>query len=363
MINFYSLAFSFLLIFIFGISYSQNVGIGTLSPVAKLDVAGDIALNDNQLKIRSGSDTEFYMTYNGNFNGIKLNAYDAVFITTSNPAHATQGQDLVVRGGRVGINTTTPSRGLFHVNGYYDYNSSNFSYYALGTSGGPCCGGLVDVSIYATNRIHAAEFNSFSDKRIKNIIGLSNSEIDLNIIRNIEITDYTMVDSRKGNKKYKKVIAQQVEEVYPSAVSLTTDVLPDIFTMSEMSAGFIPLKTSLSVGEKVKLILENKEYVSLVSAVSDKGFNVADKISGKVFVYGREVDDFRTVDYEAISMLNVSATQQLAKKVEFLEKQNELLRSQNSSFTIVNDDLRAIVENLKAEVNLIKKELNIELNK
>jgi len=32
-----------------------------------------------------------------------------------------------------------------------------------------------------------------------------------------------------------------------------------------------------------------------------------------VFVYGREVSDLRSVDYDAIAMLNVSATQQLKK--------------------------------------------------
>ena len=39
--------------------------------------------------------------------------------------------------------------------------------------------------------------------------------------------------------------------------------------------------------------------------------------------YGKEVEDFRVVDYEAISMLNVSATQELYKRLELLEKENE----------------------------------------
>ncbi len=38
-----------------------------------------------------------------------------------------------------------------------------------------------------------------------------------------------------------------------------------------------------------------------------------------VFVFGREVNDFRTVDYEAIAMLNVSATQELARRLEQVE--------------------------------------------
>lgn len=35
-----------------------------------------------------------------------------------------------------------------------------------------------------------------------------------------------------------------------------------------------------------------------------------------VFVYGREVKDFRMVDYEALAMLNVSATQALLRRLE-----------------------------------------------
>ena len=34
-----------------------------------------------------------------------------------------------------------------------------------------------------------------------------------------------------------------------------------------------------------------------------------------MFVYGREVNDFRSVDYDAIAMLNVSATQELHRLV------------------------------------------------
>lgn len=43
---------------------------------------------------------------------------------------------------------------------------------------------------------------------------------------------------------------------------------------------------------------------------------------GNVFVYGKQVDDFHTVDYEAIAMLNVSATQELLKRIKQLEVEN-----------------------------------------
>jgi predicted DNA-binding protein (UPF0251 family) len=39
-----------------------------------------------------------------------------------------------------------------------------------------------------------------------------------------------------------------------------------------------------------------------------------------VFVYGEEVDDFRTVDYEGLTTLNISATQELSRQVKDLQK-------------------------------------------
>ena len=64
---------------------------------------------------------------------------------------------------------------------------------------------------------------------------------------------------------------------------------------------------------------------------------------GEVFVYGREVNNFHTVDYEALSTLNISATQELAKR---------LLNSENS-LTKVEDRLsEAEARNQQLEATL-----------
>ena len=50
-----------------------------------------------------------------------------------------------------------------------------------------------------------------------------------------------------------------------------------------------------------------------------------------VFVYGKQVNDFHIVDYDALSMLNVSATQALSKRNKALEaKQSNLNTSLNN---------------------------------
>lgn len=64
-----------------------------------------------------------------------------------------------------------------------------------------------------------------------------------------------------------------------------------------------------------------------------------------------EVYDFHTVDYEALVMLNVSATQALLKRIEDLENQN--LKKEEQITT-----LKASNEELKMEQNQIKNRLD-----
>lgn len=175
-----------------------------------------------------------------------------------------------------------------------------------------------DVSIHAAGALHAATLRVFSDERIKIVQGISSGRSDLDTLLGIQITDYRFKDViSRGSTAQKKVIAQQVEKVFPQAVSKTTDVVPDIYQKALVKGGWVELKTSLKKGERVRLITDEDEGIHDVLEVRDGAFRTAlAPKTGSVFVYGREVKDFRTVDYEAISMLNVSATQEIARRLE-----------------------------------------------
>ena len=61
-------------------------------------------------------------------------------------------------------------------------------------------------------------------------------------------------------------------------------------------------------------------------------------------MYGKEVNDFHTVDYEALSTLNISATQELHKiikeqnnNIELLQKQINVLKLLLEKKGIVNE--------------------------
>jgi hypothetical protein len=257
--------------------------------------------------------------------------------------------------GNVGIGTSNPIRGKLEISGNQQCCGStngSFNYFLAGSgnTNWNWYSGVdnFDISVYADGRFMGSGIHIFSDERIKNVIGLSNSRKDLSTLLSIEITDYKMKDEAKGNKPYKKVIAQQVMSVYPQAVSLTTEVVPDIYQLSTIDNGYISLETDLKAGEKVRLILEDETSLFDVISADKNGFKVSTNKSGKVFVYGREVDDFHSVDYESISMLNVSATQELYKLILSQQKTIESLETEVSELQEIKED----IENLKNLVGL-----------
>ena len=245
--------------------------------------------------------------------------------------------------GRVGINTTSPKAQL-DVEGFTNLpspeQSNNFAYYGLGfdnfypvtSSGGT--NGNADVSIFASNNVMALQFDAFSDARIKSIIGVSNTAKDLQIINALQITDYTFKDKIKyGAKLNKKVIAQQVETVYPQVVSKHVDFVPNVYQLTnkieKTANGYLLSFTGnhniTKDAKKLQVIMQDnsgkKEFdiVSIPSA-NQVIINATDLKADKLFVYGEEVNDFRTVDYEGLTTLNISATQEISKQVTDLQK-------------------------------------------
>ena len=431
---------------------SGNVGIGNPSPIARLDIAGNAALNDNQLRLRGGNDGNHFLSYiGGSFDGAKLTGNENVILNT-----ITGGDALVVEGSNVGIGTSAPDNRLVvkgnmsiwdseelrffdgdginqrgtigRINGTGDMivasntagnwlrigaNNSNIAFFpnndyssnndptfimtetgrlGVGTSA-PIArihaeGGILSANFgaryysvgggnayFTTDRtlsgyfqydLACGELQVFSDARIKNIIGVSNAKSDLETLMNIKITDYSFKDYKTNSRTEKKVIAQQVEKVYPSAVGKGEGYIPNIYALSKAQFNTpeklltITLEGVVDIlaGDKIKLIMEsgNSRVVDVVS-VSGSTFTVAmDAFEGdKVFVYGKQVDDFRTVDYDAIAMLNVSATQELVRQLQAAQERIETLENENQSITKKLDNYAS----LQSDVELLKEALGI----
>jgi hypothetical protein len=309
----------------FWIGSDGNVGVGTTAPASKLQIgsvgASGFAAND----IAFGNGTQA--------SGIAQTASVAQWYSTTNIVLMPNGNGH----GRVGINTSTPNAPLevsdFVADNtlytYYEYFRIHSGGSRAPEVGGPCDGCIANVSILADYNVMAQEFDADSDVRIKDIRGISDSARDFETIKALEVTDYTMKDKiRIGNKPFKKVIAQQVEKVYPQVVSQHVDFIPNVYRtvsgVTRTAAGTLlhfDNPHGLSAGAKrLKLLTSGDHTMQQVAIVSipsarDVVIDVPQLKGDKVFVYGEEVSDFRTVDYEGLTTLNISATQEIAKRL------------------------------------------------
>jgi len=302
---------------------SGNVGIGTTSPTHKFHVLANEAVGLFEssgtqaylrLSTKEGIDNRVEIT---NRPGGRLSLWTAV------------GGDVfnITKEGNVGIGTIAPTQAKLVVLGSALYTLNGYGYTNRNGASATNTTYTSPYSIFADNRIAAVEFNAFSDERIKNIQGHSDNVTDLQMLLGIEITDYYYKDViGKGNAPHKKVIAQQLEQVFPQAVSKHTDVVPDIYQRASFIDGWVKLATDLKKGERVRLISDKSEGIYEILEVAQDKFRTDFTPEGdNVFVFGREVNDFGNVDYDAIAMLNVSATQQLKKEIDALKTENTAL--------------------------------------
>jgi hypothetical protein len=94
----------------------------------------------------------------------------------------------------------------------------------------------------------------------------------------------------------------------------------------------------------VRLIGKATQGVHEVLEVAAGRFRTAFKADADtVFVYGREVKDFRTVDYEAIAMLNVSATQELHRQVNVQAAEIATLKTQLAQLADLQEKVAALM--------------------
>jgi hypothetical protein len=318
------------------ISATGNVGIGTTAPGAKLQIAdgGDDGTNYGSVQIirhhtgHLGSHLSFIRAAS-NVMGLGYGQSSSSFgfgpgvATAFSPTHLS-----IDTAGGVKIGTTS-AVGRLNVGAQAAAVVASLGYFNGSGAGALDRPTLSQaVSIYADGTILSYEFNISSDLRIKTDLHASEPVKDLKTLMGIEVTDYHYKDKlARGNGSHKKVIAQQVEKVYPQAVNTTIGVVPDIFKQAAVKDGWIKLATDLKKGDRVRLISEKEEGVHEVLEVKADRFLTEFKPAGdQVFVYGREVNDFRSVDYDAIAMLNVSATQELARQLETVQAENAALR-------------------------------------
>jgi hypothetical protein len=111
---------------------------------------------------------------------------------------------------------------------------------------------------------------------------------------------------------------------------------PDIFMMADkaiVSNGVLTISMSeqhhLADGDMVRLITEKEGIREVpVHVINDRMFTVSncDLKTNTIFVYGKKVNDFKTVNYQQIFSLGISAMQEPLRQVDELKLENKKLR-------------------------------------
>ena len=206
-------------------------------------------------------------------------------------------------------------------------------------------------------------FIGISDIRIKtNILDVPDN-LALEKVRNVDVRYYDYKDKvKKGTETTIGFIAQQVKEIIPSAVSIQKGIMPNEMRIIE-SPSWTTI-TDSSGNNTYNLTISDlsdnsgntlyRFYVSndpsgndeckkeIYSLTDDPKSFIFEEKWNNVFLYGKEVDDFHTLNKQKLFTLNFSATQEIDRiqqaektkleqaelKIATLEAENATLKTQ-----------------------------------
>ena len=338
----------------------DKLGIGTSSPKALLHVRQDgTAAGESNVYIQAWSDNSgnraalFFGTPHVNSttsqpkcaiiaDAVGWSRSDLHFCveTTANNGSAyrasTGNSRMMIDGltGYVGIGTTNPTQGKLVVIG--TGSSTNIGTYGwLNQSGGTNqASGSNYYSIYADNRIAGVEFNAHSDSRIKkNVVDINDSSA-LDKLRLLKPKIYNYIDEKqRGTSNVYGFIAQEVSNVLPYAVTVSTGDIPNILTNSNVSVTSdsnvleLHLDTTvegltLSNTSNINITTDKDKYLT-VPVLSFSGSNVITIQNNQYFsnvtgayIHGEQVNNFHHLNKDAIWAVSTSALQEVDRQLQ-----------------------------------------------
>jgi hypothetical protein len=357
-----------------------NVGLGTASPTAKLNLEGGgirVSTGFNNSTTRpalstftignyeirgvgggggsaqsDGADDGFLRLSAGGGSStsvqssIDLSGYSNVTDMNRNIVMRTSGTERlrINSDGYIGVGTSSPLAPLHvassvsqyvNIYGYLNQNQAQGNYTA---------NTYYNYSIQTDGRIRAPEFNAISDVRIKKGISKLNSKKQLSDLNRLRVVNYSYIDQlANGNKKKTGFIAQEVEVVNAQFVNHSSDFIPSIFALvksalvenevlkiiTEKPHGFVK-------GDVVKFFAEGKkEVIKTIDEVKSANEFVVyswKESANNLFIYGKKITDFRAIDFDQITALSVGAIQELSKQIDSLKLENEKFKKKQSNF-------------------------------
>jgi hypothetical protein len=197
------------------------------------------------------------------------------------------------------------------------------------------------LSIYVTDQIACQELQVFSDRRIKNDIIDVNDSSALDKLRLLKPKKYRYRDTiNRGIEQVYGFIAQEVQEVIPYSTSTTTNHIPNIYELAEVSDSNVITFTTFNTSDlesnattiQIMDTVNNPHDATIVEVIDEHTIRVAenldewsgsvddegvvDKEGTQIFVYGQNVNDFLTLNKNAIWTVATAALQEVDRQLQ-----------------------------------------------
>jgi len=255
------------------------------------------------------------MLFDSNFNSLINRPYVA-FIYNEITKNMSTTND-----GNVGIGVANPTNYKLDVNGNINA-TGNININGIGYN-------LTRNGVAITNTTA-----TFSDYRIKNNIKDVNDLSCLDQFMKLKTKNFNYIDTFDfGSKNTIGFIAQEVNDIIPDAVRITEEYIPNIYkNYSLISSNSILIDddniNKISIEDFIKLRINNQTFLTKVIDKKDNIIITEDIIdnNSNCFLYGTKVNDFHILDKTFLYTLNISATQELYKKVEEQKKEIDELK-------------------------------------
>lgn len=258
------------------------------------------------------------------------------------------GVDLDVNGLVVSTNAKVASNmyvgycnlpGFFELNGDFSFKSSNTADLLVKNSNNQIAfiysnverfkfstgnGMYLNDNVYVSNEIYAQAFHMTSDSNLKENIIRSSPISDLNTLQQLSVCDFNF----KGSSKLVKgMIAQEVEQVFPQAITTVEQMDTTVQGWCDVSDNIVELEIFLDTdhimpgdelvfGEdaNTKSCIRRVADVQGIDIILDKGIETCIATSKRLFIHGK-IKKVKTIDPMQIMSLCVSSIQELAKRV------------------------------------------------
>jgi len=221
-----------------------------------------------------------------------------------------------------------------------------------------------NMSILAYGTISAnAGFTLASDIRIKKDIQPAEQGA-LKVIDSIPIKSYDLIDNyRDGGRTSFNIVAQELIEVFPEAISKGVSYIPSIYSKCQwiiVNAYEIEIHINkphdLVVGDEIEILLEDSSLkeCDVTAIINETTFRVKKwddfkmEITDECFIYGKKVKDFLRIDKTKVSMLALAGTKELHQIVKL---QQAKIEEQSLAINTLTESMKFLTEHLSKLTN------------